>query len=159
MIKKEALIRDKIGTIADVLDRACGTDQVIDLSSYYRALTTDIIASFAFGRDMDLLHDPDKAERLYAVWRAEWKRMARYEPLGLRNKVLPWVQWFVSLLPARRASEMDSGSIAAFNDYQEVCGVLAAPVVDTDFGVPGDENIYLRHAKRGEEITEGFRKG
>lgn len=115
------MVRSKISTITDVLDRACGTDRVIDLSSYYRALTTDIIASFAFGKDMDLLHNPDKAERLYAVWRGQWRRMARYEPLGLRNTVLPWIQWFVSLLPVRQVLESDIEGIAAFDDYQEVC--------------------------------------
>lgn len=119
MIKKESLIRDKIGTIMNVLDRASGTDQVIDLSSYYRALTTDVIASFAFGKDMDLLHNLGKAERLYAVWRGEWRRMARYEPLGLRAKVLPLMQWLRSLFPVKR--ELDPQSLAAFNDYQEVC--------------------------------------
>lgn len=119
MIKKETLIRDKIRTIMDVLDRASGTDQVIDLSSYYRALTTDVIASFAFGKDMDLLHNLGKAERLYAVWRGEWRRMARYEPLGLRARVLPLMQWLRSLFPAKRG--LDPQSLAAFNEYQEVC--------------------------------------
>lgn len=119
VIKKETLIRDKIGIIMDVLDRASGTDQVIDLASYYRALTTDVIASFAFGKDMDLLHNLGKAERLYAVWRGQWRRMARYESLGLRAKVLPLMQWLRSLFPAK--SELDPRSLAAFNEYQEVC--------------------------------------
>ena len=120
VIKKEKLIRDKIDTVINVLDTACGTDQVIDISSYYRALTTDVIASFAFGKDMDLLHNLDKAERLYAVWRAQWRRFARFEALALRSMVLPWVEWFFSLLPSRGSSKKDPESLRAFVEYQEV---------------------------------------
>ena len=151
VIKKEELVRDKIATIISALDNACGTDQVIDISSYYRALTTDIIASFAFGKDMDLLHNLEKAERLYAVWRALWRRMARYEPL--RYKVLPWVEWFVSLLPSRRSSQSDPDSIKGFMEYQEVGDRLYGMVGSAHCLILGDENLYRRHTEHRQRTT------
>lgn len=120
MIKKESLIREKIDTIKDALEKACGTDEAVDISSYYRALTTDIIASFAFGKDMDLLHDLGKAERLYATWRAQWKRMARFESHGIRYSILPWVEWVMSFLPSRKSSKEELDGIRSWLDYQEV---------------------------------------
>lgn len=122
VVKKESLIRDKIDTIKDALDKACGTNEVVDISSYYRALTTDIIASFAFGKDMDLLHNLGKAERLYAVWRAQWKRMARFESHGIRYSILPWMEWFISFLPSGQSSKQaKADGMKAWVDYQEVC--------------------------------------
>jgi cytochrome P450 len=123
VIKKEDLIRSKIKTVIDALDKACDTSDVIDISSYYRALTTDVIASFSFGEnnDMDLLHNLDKAERLYATWRGAWKRMARYRGIGRPGG---WIQRIVSWLPARPVSEEDTEGVRAFIAYHEVRGAL-----------------------------------
>ncbi len=80
VIKKEDLIREKMNSIVKVLDEACGTDQIVDISSYYRALTTDIIASFSLARtwiSFTTLTKPN-AFMLYGVHSGgEWHVMRR----------------------------------------------------------------------------------
>lgn len=159
VIKKERLIREKIDTIIDVLDKASGTDQVVDISSYYRALTTDIIAAFSFGKDMDLLHNLEKGERLYAVWRAQWRRMARFEPLGLRRRVIPLAGRLSRLLPSRSASTGDPESLRAWEEYREVwrSGLILGSAAK--FFSPltpiflGDANICTRRTQHYQSIA------
>lgn len=91
----------------------------MDISSCYRALTTDIIASFAFGKDMDLIHDPQKAEHLYAVWRATWKRIARYEVAPSRKEGLALV-WLMGSLSPQHQDKQDPETLKAYGEYEKV---------------------------------------
>lgn len=118
-MKKEQLIRNLVNKVTEKLAEAGGTDKVVELSSLYRCLTTDAIAEYSFGYSMNLLDNVDKGERLFAIWRGVWRRIARFRTHGLRFIILPWVEYLVKKLPSWMFKQ-DDVSMRGFVEYEEV---------------------------------------
>lgn len=67
VVSMEPLVADKVRKIVDRLDRACGSDEIIDIRCWLNLFTVDVISDMAFGRSLGLLdqgHDKTEAESM-----------------------------------------------------------------------------------------------
>ena len=118
-MKREQLIKNLVNKVTDKLAEASGNDQVVEISSLYRYLTTDVIAEYSFGYSMNLLEHVDKGERLFAIWRSRWRRLARFNTYGLRVFIIPWLEYLVKKSPSWMFKQ-DDVSMRGFVEYRQV---------------------------------------